>query len=194
MDAVGYSRGTLQAMIARNADKPETRRMLFSVGINIGEVIVGGDDIISDSVNIAARIQEICQPGGICLSGKVHDEVKGKLNAAFEDLGPQNFKNIVQPVPVFALDMTGKASAPSADGEGDLALPSKPSIAVLPFDNMSGDSEHKYFADGIADDILTDLARFRDLVVTARNSSFTYEGCTVDIKQVGRDLGVRYVL
>jgi len=194
VDAVGCSRDIQQAMVARNADEPEDRRMTFRVGINIGEVIVDGDDIIGDGVNIAARIQGICQPGGICLSGKVHDEVKGKLDAAFEDLGARSFKNIAQPLPVFALDMAGAAPAPSMGGESDLALPAKPSIAVLPFDNMSGDPEQDYFADGIADDILTDLARFRDLFVTARNSSFTYKGGGVDIKQVGRELGVRYVL
>lgn len=187
VDAVGCSIDIQCAMTERNADLPEERRMAFRVGINIGEVIV-------DGVNIAARIKGICQPGGICMSGKVHDEVQGKLDAAFEDLGEKNFKSIARPIPVYALTPADDAPAQVGGRADALALPSKPSIAVLPFDNMSDDQEQGNFADGIADDILTGLSCFHDLFVTARNFSFTYKGAAVDIKQVGRELGVRYVL
>ena len=179
-------------MADRNADVAEERRIELRIGINLGDIIVDGDDIHGDGVNIAARLQEMAAPGGTCVSGVVFDSVKDKLDLGFKDLGPRVLKNIAEPVRIYRLHVV-----PNEEQNTDpthLPLPSKPSIAVLPFDNMSGDPEQGYFADGIADEIITGLSRFRDLFVIARNSSFTYKGRAVDIKQVGRELGVRYVL
>jgi adenylate cyclase len=160
------------------------------IGIHLGDVIVQGDDLLGDGVNIAARLEGIAEPGGIALSRQVHDQVRDRLDAAFEDRGEIELKNIARPVHVFAL---GDRAAPPTSAPV-LALPDKPSIAVLPFQNMSGDPEQEYFTDGIVEDIITELSRFRELFVIARNSSFTYKGKAVDIRQVGRELGVRYVL
>jgi adenylate cyclase len=152
--------------------------------------MVERSDLYGDGVNIAARLEAIAEPGGICISAKVHNEVRRKIPLDCEDLGEQQLKNIAAPVHVYNVRLTGPA-APAPRG---LALPDKPSIAVLPFNNMSGDPEQEYFADGMVEDIITDLSRFRNLFVIARNSSFTYKGRAVDVKQVGRELGVRYVL
>jgi adenylate cyclase len=159
------------------------------IGIHVGDVVVQGDDLMGDGVNIAARVESVADPGGIAISRQVHDQVRGKVDLAFVDKGEIALKNIEQPVHVFAIAGAGAAAATPI-----LALPDKPSIAVLPFQNMSGDPEQEYFADGIVEDIITALSRFKSLFVIARNSSFTYKGKAVDIKQVGRDLGVRYVL
>lgn len=194
VDAVGCSLEIQRAMAERNVALSVNRQMEFRVGINVGEVIVDDDDIFGDGVNIAARVQGLCEPGGVYVSGKVHDEVRGKLDASFEDLGEKSVKNIVQPLRVYAVREVKEERATIVNEGEALPLPSKPSIAVLPFDNMSGDPEQEYFSDGIAEDIITGLASFRDLFVIARNSSFTYKGSAVDIKQVGRELGVRYVL
>ena len=166
--------------------------MLFRIGINLGDVLIDGDDILGDGVNIAARLEGIAEPGGICVSDDVYRQVSGKLDVSFEDMGNQQLKNIARPVHAYRARIVDvPASGTSASL---LPLPDKPSIAVLPFENMSGDPEQEYFADGMAEDIITALSRFKALFVIARNSSFTYKGRAVDVKQVGRELGVRYVL
>jgi TolB-like protein len=179
-------------MRERNSDVPEERRMLFRIGINLGDVLIDGDDILGDGVNIAARLEGIAEPGGICVSDDVYRQVSGKLDVSFEDMGNQQLKNITRPVHAYRVRFVEvPASRMSASL---LPLPDKPSIAVLPFTNMSGDPEQDYFADGMVDDIITALSHFKALFVIARNSSFTYKGRAVDVKQVGRELGVRYVL
>jgi adenylate cyclase len=188
----------IQQAIDRSGEKtPEDRRMRFRIGVHLGDVIEKTDGTVyGDGVNIAARLEGLAEPGGITISDAVQGAVRGKVTATFVDQGEQQVKNIPHPVRAYAVRADGNAAAqPSpAVGEPDLSLPDKPSIAVLPFDNMSGDPEQAYFADGIAEDIITALARFRQFHVTARNSSFTYKGQAVDIKKVGRELGVRYVL
>src|SRR6478672_8497120 len=164
------------------------------IGLNLGDLIVGQDgDLYGDGINIAVRLEGIADPGGILMSEKVYSEVEGKLDVGFEDRGEQQLKNITKPVRAYAV----RAGAHSVLAERLRAvppLPDKPSIAVLPFENMSGDPEQEYFADGMVEDITTALSRFKWLFVIARNSSFTYKGRAVDIRQVGRDLGVRYVV
>ncbi len=185
-----------RAMVDRNANLPEDRRMFLRIGINIGEVIVDGDDIYGDGVNVAARMQEIAEPGGIAVSDIVRGQVHDKLDVAFADDGTHEVKNIAQPVHVWRWPAEGQSSpgsAASAEAK-PLPLPDKPSIAVLAFDNLSGDPDQEYFADGVAEDIITALSKFRWFFVIARNSSFTYKGKSVDVKQVGEELGVRYVL
>ncbi|WP_426434465.1 adenylate/guanylate cyclase domain-containing protein [Bradyrhizobium genosp. P] len=170
------------------------------IGLNLGDVIVeDSGDVYGEGVNIAARLEALCDPGGILISGKIHSEVDGKIKAAFEDRGEQQVKNIARPIRIYAVrpgEMTKISAAAVSSGEAKkpLQLPDKPSIAVLPFQNMSGDPEQEYFADGMVEDIITALSRFKSLFVIARNSSFTYKGKSVDIRQVGRELGVRYVL
>lgn len=178
----------------RNADVAHERRLEFRVGINLGDVVVTENDLLGDGVNIAARLQEIATPGGICISGTIRDQIDGKVTFPLVHLGERSLKNIPRPIPVYRVDWG--IQDPSATGVlgGALALPDKPSIAVLPFTNMSGDAEQEYFADGITEDIITALSRHRWFFVIARNSSFAYKGRNVDVKQVGRELGVRYVL
>ena len=184
--AVEVQRGVAE----RTAGEPEETRIVFRVGVNLGDVIIDGDDIYGDGVNVAARLQEIAEPGGVCLSGSVYDQVKGKVEAAFDDMGAHDVKNIAEPVQVYR--WTGVVAGPA--DETPLALPDKPSIAVLPFTNMSGDPEQEYFSDGITEDIITELSRFDSLFVIARNSSFAFKGESVDVKRIARELGVRYVL
>jgi adenylate cyclase len=182
------------AMVGRNAEVPEARWIAFRIGINLGEVIVEGEDIYGDGVNVAARLEGLCPPGGICISSKVHAEVLGKLDLCFEDLGEQKVKNIARPVRVYRIISTaGEAGKPS-DSAPVPTLPDKPSIVVLAFENMSRDQEQEYFADGIAEDIITDLSKISSLFVIARNSAFIYKGKAVNLQKVGRELGVRYVL
>ena len=200
-------------MIACNAATPAERRIEFRMGINVGDIIIEDGDIFGDGVNIAARLEALAEPGGICVSAIVHDQVQGRLEIAFDDIGEQSLKNIARPVRVFRVTLTHPvASAPGSPlsriagegaerqrreaGEGTpaLPLPDKPSIAVLPFQNMSGDPEQEYFADGMIEEIITALSRIKWLFVIARNSSFTYKGQPVDVTRVGRELGVRYVL
>jgi TolB-like protein/class 3 adenylate cyclase len=175
---------------------PDPLRM--RIGLNLGDVIVeDSGDVFGEGVNVAARLEALCDPGGILISGKIHSEVEGKVEATFEDRGEQQVKNISRPVRIFAVQPVGAtASAAASAGEvkKPLQLPDKPSIAVLPFQNMSGDPDQEYFADGMVEDIITALSRFKSLFVIARNSSFSYKGKAVDIKQIGRELGVRYVL
>jgi adenylate cyclase len=182
------------AIHAKRVDVPEERRVTFRIGINIGDIIVEGDDIFGDGVNVAARLQEIAAPGSICISSRVHEDVRDRLGTAFADGGTQTLKNIVRPVQVWRWQPSTAVPSKPVTAPTALPLPDKPSIAVLPFQNMSGDPEQEYFTDGIVEDIITALSRFKALFVIARNSSFTYKGKAVDIKQVGRELGVRYVL
>jgi adenylate cyclase len=188
VDAVRCAVEVQRAMIQSNADVPQHQRIEFRMGINIGDIIFDGGDIFGDGVNVAARLEAMATPNGICVSGVVHDQVRDKLDIAFEDVGEQQLKNIARPVRVYRvrLNATAAKSAP--------ALPDKPSIAVMPFKNLSGDPEQEYFADGMAEEIITALSRMRWLFVIAGNSSFTYKGQAADVKQVGRELGVRYVL
>jgi adenylate cyclase len=190
VDALRCAIEVQQGMVKRNADVPQEKRIEFRVGINVGDIIIDGDDIYGDGVNVAARLEGIAEPGDICVSGRVQEDAEGKLEITFENAGEQQLKNIARPVRVYRVRLSD--AAPSS--RPVLALPDKPSIAVLPFQNMSGDPEQEYFADGIVDEIITALARFRSLFVIARNSTFTYKGRPVDVKQVGRELGVRYVL
>jgi TolB-like protein/class 3 adenylate cyclase len=180
---------------AAGAALSDDKKMRLRIGIHVGDVMVEGDDLLGDGVNIAARLESIATPGGISISRSVHDQVRDRIDVGFDDKGEIALKNIGRPVQVFAVagakDATEK---PAAEASPMLALPDKPSIAVLPFQNMSGDPEQEYFADGMVEDIITALSRFKSLFVIARNSSFTYKGRAVDIKQVGRELGVRYVL
>ena len=178
-------------MAAANSDLPEERRVHLRVGINLGDVMVEGGDLYGDGVNVAARLQQMAAPGGIFVSAKVHDEVGSKLPVSYADMGEQAIKNIAAPLRIFRVIGGQPELAHSDDGP---PLPSKPSIAVLPFANMSGDQEQEYFADGIVEDITSGLARVQWLFVIARNSSFTYKGRVVDMKQIGRELGVRYLL
>jgi adenylate cyclase len=182
------------AMADRTAGIAEDRRIAFRIGINLGDIIVEGDDIFGDGVNIAARLQEIAPPGGICISSRVHDDVRDRLDTAFDDGGTQTLKNIVRPVQLWRWQPGMTAPLKPAPVSTALPLPDKPSIAVLPFNNMSGDPEQEYFVDGLVEDIITGLSRFKSLFVIARNSTFTYKGKPVDIRQIGRELGVRYVL
>src|SRR5271166_2965687 len=207
--------GEIQATLAeRNGETPADRRIEFRIGIHQGDVVAEDGDIFGDGVNVAARLEGLAEPGGICVSARVQEDAAGKLSLAFEDIGEQELKNIARPVRVYRVRSTlthPVADAPGSPlsrnagegaerrrreaGEGRaLALPDKPSIAVLPFANMSGDPEQEYFVDGMVEEIITALSRIRWLFVIARNSSFTYKGQAVDVKQVGRELGVRYVL
>ena len=191
VDAVRCAVEVQRAMAERNAEVSEATRIEFRIGINLGDVIRDGRDIFGDGVNIAARLEALAEPGGICVSRVVHDQVRDKLDLVFEDIGEQQFKNIARPVHVWRIRPGAK---PAVSASLPLALPDKPSIAVLPFANLSGDPEQEYFADGMAEEIITALSRIRWLFVIARNSSFTYKGQAVDVKQVGRELGVLYVL
>src|SRR5262245_39148973 len=182
-----------RTMAERNADVEEARRMRFRIGINQGDVVFDDFRVYGDGVNVAARLENLAEPGGICISRKVYEDISGKMQLAFVDLGEQQLKNIAQPVRVYRLSGEQLVAA-RATAKPALALPDKPSIAVLPFTNLSGDPEQEYFADGMVEDIITGLSRFRSLFVIARNSSFTYKGRAVDVKQVRRDLGVRYLL
>jgi adenylate cyclase len=191
VDAVECAVVVQQAIAAANAAEPEDRRMRFRISINLGDVLVKDGDLFGDGVNVAARLQALAEPGGICVSGTVRDHVGRKLAASFADLGEHVVKNIAEPVRVYRVRPTGDASPAAV---GSLPLPEKPSIAVLPFQNMSGDPDQEYFADGIAEEITTALARLPWLFVIARNSSFTYKGKPINVKQVGIELGVRYVM
>ena len=194
VDAVRAAVEAQRAVAERNADLPEDKRIAFRVGINLGDVVVDGDDIHGDGVNVAARLEGLAEAGGICISGGVYDQVRDRIDFPFEDLGEHQVKNIDRPVRVWRWVTDGVAAAGTASADKPLPLPDKPSIAVLAFDNLSGDPDQEYFADGIAEDIITALSKFRWFFVIDRNSSFTYKGKSVDVKQVAEELGVRYVL
>jgi adenylate cyclase len=210
VDAVECAVTIQRGMMERNANVPEEKRIEVRIGINLGEVIVEGDDRYGEGVNVAARLQQLADPGGICVSGKVSREVEKKLAFGFEPMGKQQMKNIAEPIACFRVNLQlpnstqAETFSPTQDrlpnrkaptgAQTELPLPDKPSIAVLPFQNMSGDTEQDYFADGMVEEIITALSRSRWLFVIARNSSFTYKGRAVNVKQIGHELGVRYVL
>jgi TolB-like protein/class 3 adenylate cyclase len=194
VDAVRCAVEVQQAMPERNRGTAADNRLELRIGINLGDVIVEPDDLYGDGVNIAARIEALTDVGGVFVSNTVHDQVRDRLPFTFEDLGEQQVKNIARPVRVYRVREASATASPSTPIQPVLPLPDKPSIAVLAFQNMSGDPEQEYFADGMVEEITTALSRIRWLFVSARNSSFTYKGQAVDVKQVGRELGVRYVL
>jgi len=190
VDAVKCAVSVQNGMADREADVSKERRIQYRVGVNLGDIVIDGDDILGDGVNIASRLEGLAEPGGICVSAKVFEEIGNKLDVGFKDLGPQEVKNITTPVRAYSVTREQTPAVPSA------APPprDKPSIAVLPFDNMSGDPEQEFFADGLAEDIIAILSKTSKLMVIARNSSFAYKGTATDIRQIAADLGVRYIL
>ena len=194
VDAVVCALAWQDGMAERATVAEDGKGMRFRIGINLGDVIVEGDDIHGDGVNIAARLEALSDPGGICLSDDAYRQARGKIEAGFEDLGEQHLKNVKEPVRVYRVAGYGGNTTGAAAVPDQSAPPERPSIAVLPFTNMSGDPEQEYFADGLAEDIITELSRERHILVIARNSSFVYKGKTKDIKEIGRDLDARYVL
>jgi adenylate cyclase len=197
VDALRCATQWQTGMVERNAGASDNR-IEFRIGINVGDVVVEDGDIFGNGVNVAARLEGLAEPGGICVSARVQEDVAGRLDLTFDDLGEQSLKNIARSVRVYRVRLATAETAPPkvtpTESGPALTLPDKPSIAVLPFANMSGDPEQEYFADGMVEEIITALSRIRWLFVIARNSSFTYKGKAVDVKQVGRELGVRYVL
>jgi adenylate cyclase len=197
VNAVECAVAIQRTMVERNTPVEPTRRMQFRIGINLGDVIYDDNRIFGDGINIAARLEGIAEPGGICVSGKVRDEIDGKLDFAYDDMGDRQLKNIARPVRVYSIRLNAVPFAPAAPPLAPATAAKsddKPSIAVLPFTNMSGDPEQEYFSDGITEDIITDLSKVAGLTVIARNSSFTYKGRAVDIRTIGRELSVRTVL
>jgi adenylate cyclase len=199
VDAARCAIEVQRSMAEQNAAVPQVKRIEFRIGIHVGDIIIDDGDIFGDGVNISARLEGIAEPGGVCISDDAQRQIRGKVDFAFEDMGPQNLKNITEPMRSWRLRISASASVAASINSPvqtiqAQALPDKPSIAVLPFQNMSGDPGQEYFADGIVEEIITALSRFKALFVIARNSSFTYKGRAVDVKQVGRELGVRYVL
>src|SRR5512143_2752966 len=199
VDAVRCAVEIQRGMAERNAEVPDEKRIEFRVGINVGDSISDANDIYGDGVNVAARLEALAKPGGILVSRNVYDQVRDKLSFSFEDLGEQTVKNIARPIGIHRIELAehatpAAAGAASHDRHGGFAKSEKPSIAVLPFANMSGDQEQEYFADGISEDIITALSKLRWFFVIARNSSFIYKGKALDVKRAARELGVRYVL
>jgi adenylate cyclase len=192
VDAVRCAVEIQEELRVRNAELPEKRKMEFRIGINLGDVVEEGERIYGDGVNITARVEGLAEGGGICISGTVYDSIKNKLFLSYESQGEHTVKNITEPVRVYRVRMETDSAVPKLSGR--LELPDKPSVAVLPFNNMSGDPEQNYFADGISEDITTELSRFHSIFVISRNSSFTYRGDAVNAQQVGRELGVEYIV
>ena len=190
VDAVRCATEIQQEMTARNSQVPDDKRIDFRMGVHQGDIIVDSGDIFGDGVNVAARLEGIADPGGICVSARVQEDVRGTLDLPFDDIGEQHLKNIQRPVRVYRINSGSKPTASPAF----LPLPERPSIAVLPFHNLSGDAQQEYFADGMVEDIINGLSRIKGLFVIARNSTLSYKSRAVDVKQIGRDLGVRYVL
>ena len=182
----------VQAVTAALAIQKASSALPLRIGIHVGDVVVEGDDLMGDGVNIAARVEGVAEAGGIAISRAVHEQIRDKLDVSFMDKGEVSLKNLVRPVHVFAWG--GAASSARAEPAPALSLPDKPSIAVLPFQNMSGDPEQEYFADGMVEDIITALSRFKSLFVIARNSSFTYKGRAVNARDIGKELGVAYLI
>jgi TolB-like protein/class 3 adenylate cyclase len=193
VDAVRCAVEVQREMRSRNDALPPERRIVFRMGINVGDIIIEDGDIFGDGVNIAARLESLAEPGGICLSAAAHEQVRDRLDIAFEDRGDHQVKNIARPVHAYVV-VLGASSRTTMPAAPILALPDQPSIVVLPFQNLSGDPEQEYFADGMVEEIITVLSRIRWLFVIARNTSFTYKAKAIDIKRVGREVGVRYVL
>jgi adenylate cyclase len=199
VDAVRSAVEIQRGMTKQNAAVRQDERIEFRIGIHVGDIIIDDDDIFGDGVNIAARFEGIAEPGGLCMSNDAYRQVRGKVEIVCDDLGPQHLKNIAEPMHAWRVRLTGQTASAVQSGSTEsepqpLPLPEKPSIAVLPFQNMSGDPDQEYFADGMVEEIITALSRFKSLFVIARNSSFTFKGRAVDIKEVGHKLGVRYVL
>jgi adenylate cyclase len=197
VDAIRCAAEVQRGMANGNSGVPEAKRIEFRIGIHVGDIIIDDNDIFGDGVNIAARLEGIAEPGGICISDDAHRQIRGKTEIVYDDIGHQSLKNIAEPMRAWRARAVGNATQAGVAVERPalkLALPDKPSIIVLPFQNMSGDPEQDYFADGMVEDITTGLSRIKWLFVIARNSSFTYKGKAVDVRQVGRELGVRYVL
>jgi adenylate cyclase len=199
VDAVRGAVEVQRAMLEQNGSVPQEQRIEFRIGIHVGDIIIDDNDIFGDGVNVAARLEGIAEPSGVCISDDAYRQVRGKVVIVCDDIGPQALKNIAEPMQVWRVRLTGQtpkevqSDTPASEPQG-LQLPNKPSIAVLPFQNMSGDPEQEYFADGVVEDIITELSRIKGLLVIARNSTFTYKGQSVDIKKVAAELGVRYVL
>jgi adenylate cyclase len=199
VDAVRCAIEVQRGMAEQNATVPQVKRIEFRIGIHVGDIIVDENDIFGDGVNIAARLEGIAEPGGVCISDDAHRQVRGKVDTPFDDMGSQTLKNIAEPMRVWRMRISGEAASASPQSAffGPLQsrpVPDKPSVAVLPFQNMSGDPEQEYFADGIAEDVLTTLSKIQELLVIARNSSFVFKGQTRDVREIGRILGARYVL
>jgi len=197
VDAVQCAVDVQEATRLCNIDEPLERIMEIRIGINVGDVVVEGEDLFGDGVNVAARLEGLAEPGGICISGNAYEQVRDKLETKFENLGEQQVKNIDRPVQAYAVNWESNNPSDATEARTDtapLALPDKPSIAVLPFDNMSDDPEQEHFADGISEDLITALSRIRSFFVIARNTTFTYKGRAVDVSKVSKELGVRYVL
>jgi TolB-like protein/Tfp pilus assembly protein PilF len=201
VDAVQCAIEVQEAIAKENADRPAGEQMRFRIGLHVGDIIVQNENLFGDAVNVAARLEALAEPGGICVSRVVRDQIRDKLPYAFEDMGEQKIKNIARPVRAYTLSIAaGAASSTSAATAAHISGPATPptaprlSIVVLPFANLSNDSEQEYFADGITDDLTTDLSRISGSFVIARNTAFTYKGKPIDAKQIGRELGVRYVL
>jgi TolB-like protein/tetratricopeptide (TPR) repeat protein len=190
VDAVQCAVAVQAAIATENAGGTGDEPMQFRIGVHVGDVIVDGENLLGDGVNIAARLEALAEPGAICVSAAARDHIGNKLPLGFDDLGEQQVKNMAQPIRVYRV----RAEAPAPQPSTALPLPDKPSIAVLPFQNMSGDPEQEYFVDGMVEEIITALSRIRWLFVVARNSSFSYKGQAIDVKQVGRELGVQYLL
>lgn len=190
VDAVESMIHVQRRVAERNAEVPDSRSIVFRIGVNLGDVIVEADDIFGDGVNVAARLEKLADPGGICISGIVFDQVRGKLDAGFEHLGTHQVKNVAEPIRTYRVAAASVVNLTA----GHIPVATKPSIVVLPFDNMSDDHAQEYFSDGISEDLTTALSRFNWLFVIARNSAFTYKGKAADLKKVRRELGVRYIL
>jgi TolB-like protein/class 3 adenylate cyclase/Flp pilus assembly protein TadD len=195
LDAVRCATVVQEGMRARNAGAPEDGRIAFRIGVNLGDVIVQNGDVYGDGVNVAARLEGLAEAGGICVSESVYQQVRGRLKLVFEDLGPTQVKNIDEPIRPYRVILGGNADAPSATlARKAPQPPNKPSIAVLPFTNLSSEPEQEYFSDGISEDVITDLSKVSGLFVIARNSTFSYKGRSVNVPEIGRELGARYVL
>src|SRR5262249_13269666 len=194
VDALHAATEIQAGMAERNAPVPQEQRIEFRIGLNVGDVVVEDGDIFGDGVNIAARLEGLAEPGGICVSARVQEDAAGKLDLHFEDMGEQPLKNIARPVRVYGFGHCPPPAAEPATSPKPLPLPDKPSLAVLPFQNLTGDADQEYFVDGMVEEITTAIARLPWLFVIARNSAFTYKGKPVDVKQVAQELGVRYVL
>ena len=195
VNAVACATEVQRGMRDRNADAPGDRRIQFRIGVNLGDVIVEGEDIFGDGVNVAARLESIAKPGGIMISGSVRDHVGDRLDLAFEDMGEQNLKNIERPIRVYSVALNKPAARDTKDAvPAQREQSERPSIAVLPFNNMSGDPEQEYFSDGITEDIITDLSKVSGLFVVARNTAFIYKGKPIKVQQVGHELGVTFIL
>jgi TolB-like protein/class 3 adenylate cyclase len=196
VDAVECALVIQAVMAERNEGVPPDRRMLFRIGVNLGDVLVEGDDILGDGVNVAARLEGIAEPGGICISSSAYDQVRGKLAATFTDLGERSLKNIDRPVRAYTVvqDGTGRKAETAGAAASPTSVSPRLSIVVLPFANIGGDPEQEYFVDGVTESLTTDLSRITGSFVIARNTAFTYKGKPIDVKQIGRELNVRYVL